>query len=210
MKINKPTKFQVATILTVANLATIPFNAQALDHLLLVNMLGGRNLSILLITLAASIAILTISRLIYQEKNTASIIKISLTSYILNIVYIAFFFLGTLLPANRFGIEFSSLTNTILTIIILSSFTNTVYFEKYLGNVKEISNFDKNKVFEYMREKANTPLTIFYALTIIFLGMLAYFAPSIRITLIWSASIIIWQLLYIYFIQPTLTSRLIK
>ncbi len=190
-------------------LATIPFNGNLLKQILNVDFLSGRSLTISFISLLVVIAGLTISRLIYSDKNTQEIIQISMANYMLNMVYLTIFLLGSTYIAFEAGLEVTSDTGAFIAVVMLSLLINTVFIENYLGEHKSKSNLSLKEIWDKFTRRSLIPVTLIYTFLIAILAAVAILAPSITIALVWTISFLLWQILYIYFIQPTLLPEIL-
>jgi hypothetical protein len=209
MKIKK-VKRQIAIF--VVGVALIPalFNPQSvIQQAVKLNNLSGKALQMVGISSILAIAGLTISRLIYREKNTEKVIKISLSSFLLNILHLILFLMGSLYVANRLDINFSSNTGLILAVTMLVSLVNTVFLEKFLGELNDRSSLKQEDLEKYFSKKFPKAISLLYILLIASLGSIAYMSPALRPSLVWAISFVIWQSVYVYFVNPTLISDLI-
>lgn len=132
-----------------------------------------------------------------------------MANYMLNMVYLTIFLLGSTYIAFETGLEVTSDTGAFIAVVMLSLLINTVFIENYLGEHKSKSNLSLKEIWDKFTRRSLIPVTLTYTFLIAILTAMAILAPSITVALLWAISCLLWQILYIYFIQPTLLPEIL-
>ncbi len=173
-------------------------------------IISGFSVKTTLFALLGFYLVYTVYLSVYSEGTQKKFIPVMLINFFFSTIYFLLFVLGLLVFIDKGIIQNTSSMygQVFLIVMAVLIFIGMISLNYELFHKK--SNITKENTLITSSRNIKLQLVILNTIAIIFLVGIAYFSVSLRMTAIFAVAIILWNILYILFIQPVLVTKLIK